>query len=160
MPFKKDHVVTFHYSVSDSDGKLIDSSYEQEPLSFLSGHGQIIPKLEETLSHMLVNAKKQITLPPADAYGEYKEKHVQTISRKELPADLDIKAGSELWLKTDKNEIPCFVRSIDEDSVTLDFNHPLAGKTLKFEVELLDVRPATDEELSHGHSHGPGGHHH
>ena len=161
MSFEKDQVVTFHYLVMNADKKVVDSSRSGEPLAFLAGRNQVLPKVEETLNSMLFNTQKTITLTPKDAYGEYDEAHIQQASRSNFPEDTQLEVGMEFWADMEGGgHMPFVIKALEGDQVTIDFNHPLAGETLIFDLELIGVREATAEELSHGHVHGAGGHHH
>ena len=161
MSFQKDQVVSFHYTVKNQDGIVVESSRGESPLAFISGQGQILPKLEEALSEMEINESRQVTLPPEDAYGEFRPDAVQVTNRSNFPSDTELQPGMQFWAGTDDgHQMPFTVKEVGEEKVTIDFNHPLAGQTLTFDIELIEVRPATPEELAHGHVHGPGGHHH
>jgi len=161
MPIGQDQIVSINYVLKNEDGNILDSTTNGEPFAFLSGHEQILPKLEEAISTMLIGAKKEITLQPAEAYGEYREESVQKANRSDFPEDAELQEGVQFYATSpDGQNIPFTIRSIEDDTVTIDFNHPLAGETLTFEVELLDVREATPEEISHGHAHAAGGHEH
>ena len=161
MSFEKNQVVTFHYSVTNENKEVVDSSFSAEPLAFLAGQNQVLPKVEETLNGMLLNTKKTVTLSPQEAYGEYNEEHIQQASRGNFPADTKLEIGMQFMADMeDGGHMPFIIKAIEGDQVTIDFNHPLAGQTLTFDLELIEVRDATEEELSHGHVHGPGGHHH
>jgi FKBP-type peptidyl-prolyl cis-trans isomerase SlyD len=121
----------------------------------------VLPKLEEAVSIMMIGTKKQLKLEAADGYGNYNEDAVQIVGKENFPEDFVLEAGMEYMASNpDGVKMPFIIRSVEEKTVTIDFNHPLAGKSLNFDLELLDVRDATAEELSHGHIHGPGGHHH
>ncbi|MFA6597591.1 MAG: peptidylprolyl isomerase [Ignavibacteriaceae bacterium] len=158
---KPNQVVTINYTLKDSEGEIIDSTSEGNSFSFLSGTEQILPKLEEALGGMLIGSKKIVALAAADAYGEYFDDAVQVLQRSEFPKDMEIKEGMELVTSApDGSQMPFVITKITDEQVTVDFNHPLAGEDLSFDVELLDLRDATAEELSHGHAHGAHGHHH
>ena len=161
MPFEPNKVVTMNYDLKDAEGTIIDSSRERGSLSFLSCANQVLPKLEEAMSTMLIGTKKNIRLDAVDAYGEYNKEALQVVDKSAFPKDAVIEEGIG-YISTAENgqQTPFKISKIDGDEITLDFNHPLAGVNLEFEVELLDVRNATDEEKSHGHVHGPNGHHH
>jgi FKBP-type peptidyl-prolyl cis-trans isomerase SlyD len=152
-------IISFHYTLTDPSGKTIDSSVGQDPLTYLEGKGQIIPGLENNLQKMKVSDKKRVTVPSAEAYGPREERYVVKVPRGKLPAK-DIKVGDQFQVSADPSGRPLTVITITESEVTLDANHPLAGIDLTFDVEIIDVREATAEELAHGHSHGPGGHGH
>ena len=161
MPIDANKVVTINFTLKDNEGNLIESTDNKEPFSYLSGNSQILPKLEEVVNQMIIGTKKDIKIPPADGYGEYNEAAIQQINKKEFPNDMKLEEGMQLIANSpDGKRMPFIINKVGESEVTVDFNHPLAGKNLEFNVELLDVREATPEELSHGHVHGPGGAHH
>ena len=161
MPLKPDQVVTIAYNLTDESGALLDSATRENPFAFISGGEQILPKLEEKIGTMLIGGKNLITLQPAEGYGEYQEAAIQSVHRKEFPEGTDLKEGMSFVANSpDGHQMPFVVREITEEDIKIDFNHPLAGKTLTFDLELLDIRDATQEEKSHGHVHGAGGHHH
>ena len=161
MSILTNKVISFNYTLKDDEGTILDSSANKEPLTFLSGSQQIIPKLEEALSGMIIGSKKNIKIAAADAYGEYSEDAIQKIKMDQFPKEANIEVGMTYIANSpDGKQMPFLVSEINEQDVTVDFNHPLAGKDLEFDVELLDVRDATPEEIQHGHVHGPGGHHH
>jgi len=161
MSILTNKVISFNYTLKDDEGTILDSSANKEPLTFLSGSQQIIPKLEEVLSGMIIGSKKNIKIAAADAYGEYSEDAIQKIKMDQFPKEANIEVGMTYIANSlDGKQMPFLVSEINEQDVTVDFNHPLAGKDLEFDVELLDVRDATPEEIQHGHVHGPGGHHH
>jgi len=158
---KANQVVTINYILTDSEGEIIDATSEGKSFSFLSGGGQILPKLEEAIGGMLIGSKKIVPLTAEDAYGEYADDAVQVLPRSEFPKEIDIKEGMEFVTNApDGSQMPFVVSKITDEHITVDFNHPLAGEALTFDVELLDVRDATAEELSHGHAHGTHGHQH
>jgi FKBP-type peptidyl-prolyl cis-trans isomerase SlyD len=161
MSVKSNQVVSINFTVKDVEGNVLDSTGGDQPFLFLSGHSQILPKLEENIDQMLIGSKKEVTLSPDEAYGDYDDKAVQVVQRSEFPENTKLEEGMDFMAQTPEgNKIPFVIKDIKGDEVTIDFNHPLAGQTLKFEVELLDKREATQEELSHGHAHGGDGHHH
>jgi FKBP-type peptidyl-prolyl cis-trans isomerase SlyD len=161
MGIESNKVVTINFTLKDSEGNLIESTENMEPFSYISGNNQILPKLEDAVNQMLIGAKKDVLINASDGYGEYSEAAVQQIDKKEFPEDIKLVEGMQLIANSpDGKKMPFIINKIEENEVTVDFNHPLAGKNLEFNVELLDVRDATPEELTHGHVHGPGGHHH
>jgi FKBP-type peptidyl-prolyl cis-trans isomerase SlyD len=155
-----DVVVTIDYTLT-VDGEVLDSSEEEGPLEYLQGHQNIIPGLERELAGTKVGENKKVTVPPEDGYGETDEKAIVDVPRDEFPEDMPLEVGIELEV-TDKEEhiILATIVEVGKDIVKLDTNHPLAGKTLHFEVSVLALRTATEEELAHGHVHIQGGHHH
>lgn len=151
-------VITFNYTLKDNKGEVLDQSSEG-PMSFLTGVGQIIPRLEQELLGMLIGQKKTVSLVATDAYGMPDPKMVMDVPKQEL-AHLQVQVGTPLELNL--GDMVKFVRvtKITDETITLDGNHPLAGQDLVFDVEIINQRAATQEELAHGHVHGPGGHHH
>lgn len=160
MSITQDQVVSIHYVLKDDDGTVIDRSGAGEPLAYLHGHGNLIPGLERELTGKNTGDRLQVRISPADAYGEYDEALVQQVPRRELKGIANIKVGMRLQAQTSEGARAVTVTGVSGDMVTLDGNHPLAGKSLNFEVEIAGMRAATEEELSHGHVHGAGGHHH
>ncbi|HRI47561.1 MAG TPA: peptidylprolyl isomerase [Ignavibacteriaceae bacterium] len=161
MPLQPNQVVSILFTLKDADGEIIDSTSDGRPFAFLSGNEQILPNLESEIGTMLIGSKKTVVLEPKDAYGEYQEEAVQILNRAEFPENAVIEEGQSYFTKSPEGEqIPFMITQIKGDEVTIDFNHPLAGETLSFDVELVNIRPATQEELDHGHAHGEGGHHH
>lgn len=154
----KQRVLSFNYTLKDKNGQVLDAS-NQGPLSFLEGSGQIIPALEAQLSGMLIGQKKNVKLAAKDAYGEQDPKMKMDVPKEEL-SHLQIELGSFLQLELQDQTKVVRVAEITEKHVTLDGNHPLAGQDLEFDIEMVDSRDATPEEIAHGHAHGPGGHHH
>jgi FKBP-type peptidyl-prolyl cis-trans isomerase SlyD len=160
MSISQDQVVSIHYTLRDDAGYIIDRSAEGEPLAYLHGHGQLIPGLERELTGRNPGDRLQVKIAPADAYGEYDRELVQRVPRRALKGIGDVRVGMRLQAQMSEGPRAVTVTQLSGDMVTLDGNHPLAGKNLHFEVEVAEVRPATEEELAHGHVHGPGGHHH
>lgn len=160
MPITQDDVVTIHYTLRDDANEVIDSSAGGEPLAYLHGHGNIIPGLERELTGKSVGDHLEVSVPAADGYGEYDRALVQKVPRRALKGIAHLKIGMRLQAETEHGQRPVTVTRIAGDMVTLDGNHPLAGRKLRFDVEITAVRAATAEELAHGHVHGDGGHHH
>jgi len=160
MSITQDQVVSIHYVLRDDAGEIIDRSAEGEPLSYLHGHGQLIPGLERELTGRTAGDRLQVKIPPAEGYGEYDRELVQRVPRRALKGIGEVRVGMRLQAQTPQGPRVVTVTQAGGYLVTLDGNHPLAGKTLHFEVEIAAVRAATEEELAHGHVHGPGGHHH
>ena len=159
MTITQDSAVTIHYTLKDEEGELIDSSVSAEPLVYLHGHGNLVPGLERELEGKKAGDTLNVTVAPADGYGEYDKALVQQVPRRALEGIPNVRPGMKLQAQTAEGPRTVVVTNIISDMVTLDANHPLAGKLLNFEIQVVDVRPATEEELSHGHVHGPGGHH-
>jgi FKBP-type peptidyl-prolyl cis-trans isomerase SlyD len=161
MPLKTNQVITINFILKDTNGNIIEATSRERPFSFISGGNQILPKLEENIGEMLIGSKRTVTLSPVDAYGVYDDSALEEVSRSEFPEDTDIQEGMTFVADSpDGQQLPFVIKSIKEENITLDFNHPLAGQTLTFDLELLSLRDATIEELGHGHVHGAGGHHH
>ena len=161
MQISEQKVVTMNYEVVDDQGQLVDRSEDDGPLAYIHGSGQLIPGLETALEGRGTGDKVAVDVPPAQGYGERDEEGVQTVSRDQFDDSVEIKVGMQFEAQDDDDGHQVVtVVAVDGEHITLDTNHPLAGKSLHFEVEILDVRDASAEELEHGHVHGPGGHHH
>ena len=152
-------VISFYYTLTDKDQKVLDASTPDRPLIFLTESGQIISGLETILVEMGPQDKKKVTVPCKEAYGVYNSSLVYKIHRSKLPT-AEVKVGDVFEAGNGQNNYPVTVISIDHDDITLDGNHPLAGQDLTFEVEIVQKRLATVEEVAHGHVHGTGGCHH
>jgi len=160
VQIEKNRVVTLNYTLRDEQGTVIDSSSGRAPLAYLHGKGNIIPGLEEALVGKAAGDRLDVTVAPERAYGLRDERLVQIVPRDRFSGVERLATG--LQVRADGPQGPRLVTvvRIDRDFVTVDGNHPLAGRTLHFSVEVTDVRKATHEEVTHGHVHGPGGHHH
>ena len=156
----KRRVFAIQYTLKSTAGELIDASEKDQPLTFLEGAGQIIPALEAEIKDLTEGQKKNVKLQASEAYGMPEEKMKMDVPRKELSHIPDLNVGS--YLKLDLGEQTKVVRvtQITDEAVTLDGNHPLAGQALEFDIEMILVREATNEELAHGHAHGLHGHSH
>lgn len=151
------NIVTFHYTLRDPSGRVIDTSAGGEPITYLEGGGQIIEGLDAQLRGVAAGTKTRVQVPAARAYGEHDASQVQQVSRTQLPVDGELKVGDQFQTGADRYAPIVTVTAIDGDAVTLDANHALAGVDLTFDVEIVMVRAATAEELRHGHAHGPDG---
>jgi FKBP-type peptidyl-prolyl cis-trans isomerase SlyD len=160
MSISQDQVVSIHYTLRDDAGEVIDRSAEGEPLLYLHGHGNLIPGLERELTGRKTGDRLQVKIAPSDGYGDYDQGLVQRVPRRALKGIADVRVGMRLQAHTAQGPRAVTVTQVSGDLVTLDGNHPLAGKNLNFEVEVAAVRAATEEELAHGHVHGAGSHHH
>jgi FKBP-type peptidyl-prolyl cis-trans isomerase SlyD len=164
MKIKPQHVVSLTYDLYvDQDGSevLEESATEEQPLTFLFGAGQMLPKFEEHLSELSTGDSYEFRLSAVDAYGEYDEEAVANLPLEMFNGTDVPEIGSVLPLQDNNgNRFQGQVVSVAEDSVIVDLNHPMAGQELHFKGNILNVRPATPEELSHGHAHGADGHHH
>lgn len=152
-------VVSFHYILRNEGGEVIDSSGREQPIAFLEGSGAIIDGLEKALRSFPSGKSRRVSLAPEQAYGTRDDAQVQVVDRKALPV-AELKVGDMFQAGEDRHAPVVRVVAIEGDKVTLDANHPLAGQRLHFEVEVVEKRAATPEEIAHGHVHGPGGHHH
>ncbi|MCI0398614.1 MAG: peptidylprolyl isomerase [Chloroflexi bacterium] len=153
-----DDVVSLAYSLRLDDGQEVDSSDGDDPLEFIQGYGQIIPGLEEALYGMAVGEEKQVVVEPEDGYGHYDVDDFSVVPRDAFPPELTLAPGMGLSVQdSESGEVfQAYVAELHSDSVVLDFNHPLAGETLHFQVKIVGLRAATDEELEHGHVHDNG----
>lgn len=152
-------VVSMEYTLHVDDEE-IDSSKGQDPLQFLVGHGNIISGLEREMIGMKVGDSKDVIVPPAEGYGEFDENAFMDVPRNAFPNDIPVQEGTELTVRDDSGQ-PRYARIdvVDGDTVTLNFNHPLAGDELHFNVKVVSLREPTEEELEHGHVHQAGHNH-
>ena len=151
--------VTYTGTYPDT-GEVFDSNVDSQPLPFLVGHGNMIEGFEQELLGAAEGETRSFTLTPERAYGFRDETAVQEIPRGQFPADIELNPGDVMAAQSDQGPIQFTIASIDGDTVSVDFNHLMAGKTLHFEVQVNSIRDPSPEELAHGHVHGPGGHHH
>lgn len=150
-------VVSFHYTLKDEKGVEIESSRDGEPLTYIHGHSQIVVGLEKVLNGKKVGEHVATSVAPAEGYGERDEALIIKVPRDHFEAEAPLKIGTVLELEDEnENVILAAVTELGKDNVTLDANHPMAGKTLNFAVEILEIRKATAEELAHGHAHKGG----
>lgn len=160
MEIAADRVVLIHYTLKGDDGAVIDSSDGGEPLAYIQGHGNLVVGLEKALEGKQEGATIAVSVPPAEGYGRYDAALVQRVPKRSMQGSGEIKKGMQFQARTDDGIRVFTVTAVVGDMVTLDGNHPLADKTLNFDVKVVTVREATAEELEHGHVHGAGGHHH
>ena len=153
-------VASFHYTLSNEQGEQIESSRERQPMSYLHGASNIIPGLEKSLAGKAAGDQFQETIPPAEAYGERSSGRVQRIPAKHFRDTKQLQPGRLVSIQTRRGPVQATVVKVGRFNVDVDTNHPLAGQTLTFDVEVMTVRDATAEEISHGHAHEPGGHQH
>ena len=162
MQISSQKVVTFHYTLTNDDDEVLDSSDGGDPLAYIHGTGNLISGLEQHLEGKEAGDQFAASIAPAQAYGERDEELVQTLSMENFAGIEDLRVGQQLEASggdDDESRI-ITVAAIEGDRVTVDGNHPLAGQTLHFDVDVVSVREAAAAELDHGHVHGPGGHHH
>lgn len=161
MTIDQHKVVTIHYKVVDADsGELIDSSENGQPMTYLHGAQNIVPGLEKALEGKSVGDEVAVTVKPADAYGERSEEGIQQVPIEVFEDMEKIEPGMIVMVETEDGPLNLVVTEVDETTVTVDANHPMAGKSLTFSVKIKEVRDASEEEVAHGHVHGPEGHHH
>lgn len=156
MQIAKHKVASIHYTLTDNDGKVLDTSEGREPLFYIQGIGNLIPGMEEGLEGKRQGDKVNLKVSPEKGYGAKSDEFVQRIPRSAF-GDQKIEKGMQF--QTDNGNVVT-VTNVGLSEITVDGNHPLAGVELNFAVEVLSIREATEEELQHGHVHGPGGHHH
>lgn len=161
MQIKKNVVGSIEYELTDDAGEVIDTSMGRAPLSYLHGAGNIIPGLEAELEGRSSGDAFQVRIAPEDAYGQRDERMVQDVPRSQFPDGAEVQPGMQFQAQAPGGAIQIVtVVGVEDETVKLDGNHPLAGVSLNFDVKVVEVREATEEELEHGHVHGPGGHAH
>jgi FKBP-type peptidyl-prolyl cis-trans isomerase SlyD len=159
MQISDQKAVTIHYTLKNEAGEALDSSRGRDPLNYLQGAGNIVPGLEKALAGKSTGDTVRVTLAPEEAYGQRDEKEIRNVPLRKISADGKLGPGARCRIQTSEGFQLGIVTALRGDYATVDLNHPLAGMRLDFEVEVLAVRDATSEELTHGHVHGPGGHH-
>lgn len=160
MKIAEQKVVSIHYTLTDESGTVLDSSSGGDPLAYLHGFGNIVPGLENALSGKAQGEKMKVTVAPEDGYGARDDRLVQEVPKSAFQGVPDVAPGMQFQAQGPQGARLVVVTAVAGDTVTVDANHPLAGQTLHFDVEVAEVRDATEEELEHGHVHGAGGHHH
>lgn len=157
---KEGTVVSLAYRLTNNEGEELDRADKGEPFSYLHGAGQIVPGLEDALTGLLVGSKKKVVVSPEDGYGVVEPNLRTTATRNQFPPDAELSVGMRFAADVGGDQPIVFtIVSLQGEEIGLDGNHPLAGETLNFDVEVLGIREATAEERSHGHAHGPDGHH-
>lgn len=157
MQIAKDKVVEIDYTLTGDNGQVLDSSQGREPLAYLHGAGNIIPGLESALEGKNPGDQLNVQVPPDQAYGNRDERMVQAVPRNSFQGIQQIEPGMQFQANTPGGPRVITVVGVEGDQVTVDANHPLAGQTLNFDVKVVGIRDATDEERTHGHAHGAGG---
>lgn len=160
MIIENNKVVSIDYKLCGDDGQVIDSSEGREPLAYLHGCGNIVSGLEEVLTGKAVGEAVKVSIPPEKGYGVRDEAKLVEVPKEKLQNPAQIEPGMQFQAETPEGPQVFTVAKVGDTSVTLDANHPLAGATLNFDVTVREVRDATEEEKTHGHVHGPGGHQH
>lgn len=153
-------VVTFHYTLRNEAGEELESSRGSDPSAYLAGGNNIIAGLESAMTGKAAGDVFTATVAPEDAYGTHNPDQIQRVPVKHLVFKGKLRPGTVVQLNTSDGRRPVTVSKVGRHSADIDTNHPLAGQTLTFDIEVTEVRAASAEEISHGHAHGPGGHHH
>ena len=154
-------VVRFHYTLRNSENEQLDTSAEAGPLAYLHGAKNIVPGLERHMAGHQTGDRFVAVIAPNEGYGDYQQPGPQPVDRAAFPEDADLRVGVSFTVEAGNGEVfNVWVTAVEEDKVYVDANHPLAGVTLHFDVEIVEIRDASPEEIAHGHPHGPGGHHH
>ena len=160
MTIADNKAVSFHYTLKNSEDEQLESSREGDAMSYLHGSNNIIPGLEKAMSGRKEGDEFSVTVEPEEAYGAYSEANIQRIPLKRLGKITKPEVGQVLGLQTNQGPVQVTVVKVGKFNIDVDANHPLAGQALTFDVEIVSVREATEEERGHGHAHGPGGHDH
>jgi FKBP-type peptidyl-prolyl cis-trans isomerase SlyD len=160
MLIERDRVVLIHYTLKNDGGEVLESSRGASPIAYLHGYGNLVPGLEKALAGKRSGDSLTVVVAPEDGYGMRNPGLVQVVAKKSLKLDVEPEVGMQLRTRGPRGVQLLTVTQVGRDTMTLDGNHPMAGKTLFFDVEVAEVRKATREELAHGHVHGEGGHHH
>lgn len=160
MTIEEKKIVSFHYTLKNSEGEQLESSREGEAMSYLHGSNNIIPGLEKAMQGRQAGDEFSVTVQPEEAYGTRTEANIQRVPLKRLGKMPRPAVGQVLGLQTQQGPVQVTVVKVGKFNIDVDANHPLSGQALTFDVEIVSVRDATEEETSHGHAHGPGGHDH
>lgn len=160
MHVEKNRVVSLHYTLKDDDGVVIESSSGRPPMSYLHGKNNIVPGLEQALAGKQTGDRVEVSVPPEQGYGRRDDRLVQIVPRTKFAEVGELQPGMQMRASGPQGARVVTIVRVERDFVTVDANHPLAGRTLHFSVEIAEVRKATHEEISHGHVHGPSGHTH
>lgn len=160
MIISENSVVSFDYTLRNDAGDILDTSDGGQPLVYLHGHNNIVPGLEKAMDGKKVGEHFSVTVSPEEGYGESREELKQDVPRSAFEGIDPLEPGMRFQAESDIGPMTVTVTAVSEETVSVDGNHPLAGETLNFVVEITDIRSATDEELEHGHAHGDGGHQH
>lgn len=153
MQAKQDSVVSIHYVLRDTEGEIIDQSSDQQPLAYLHGHGNIVPGLEKAIEGHGEGEQVKTTIDPEEGYGPYREELVQKVGRDAFQGVDELAPGMSFRAESDAGPMVVTVKEVEDEEVTVDGNHVLAGQTLDFTVDIAEVRDASSEELEHGHVH-------
>ena len=160
MKIENNTVVRFHYTVAEAGDAEVENSREGDPIAILIGHKNIIPGVENALIGHEAGDNFEVTVSPEEGYGLRRDGMTQRLSKKVFPKNAPLQRGAQIMLKTDHGPRMVTVQKVGMTVVDVDLNHPLAGKTLSFAIEVIEVREGNAEEIAHGHVHGDGGHAH
>jgi FKBP-type peptidyl-prolyl cis-trans isomerase SlyD len=160
MKIENNTVVRFHYTVAEAGDAEVENSRAGDPIAILIGHKNIIPGVESALIGHEAGDRFEVTVAPEEGYGVRRDGMIQRLSKKVFPKNVPLQPGAQIVLKTDHGPRMVTVQKVGMTVVDVDLNHPLAGKTLNFDIEVIDVREGNNEEIAHGHVHGDGGHAH
>ena len=160
MLIEKNKVVLMHYTLTDNKGEVIGSTEGDVPLAYIQGKGNIIPNLEVEMEGKKAKDKFKVNLSAEKAYGKQNPELIHVVDKSVFQGDEEITIGLKVNVQTSNGDSIAIVTAFDDKTITLDLNHPLADKDLIFDVEVVEVRDATETEIEHGHVHGSGGHHH
>jgi len=161
MKISKDCVVSIDFTLKSAEGEILDTSDGDQPLLYLQGHEHLVPGLERRLEGLEPGEELQAVIPPEEGYGIRDEEDFQVVKKSAFPEDAEVKMGMNFHAQDDAGNLNMItVVKIEGEDITLDYNHPLAGKDLHFDISIREVRKATQEELDHGHVHTPGHDHH
>ncbi len=160
MQVEEKKVVSIHYKLTDDDGKVLDSSENDQPLVFIYGIGMLIPGLEKALEGKVTGDKLKVSVNPEEAYGDRDEGLTQMVPKSQFDEEENLQVGMQFQVETEQGVLVVTVIEVTDTEVKIDGNHPLAGMKLHFDVSVGEIREATAEEIDHGHVHGAGGHDH
>lgn len=159
MKVARDMVVTLHYILTDDNNDTLESTEDSEPFGYLHGHGNVIPGFENGLEGAEIGQKLHLTIYPAQGYGPRNAEAIVHVPRDQFDPEIGIDVGMQVQAEGENGPIVFTIKAITDSEVTLDGNHPLAGEVLHYDIEIIDIRPASDEELAHGHAHTGHQHH-
>jgi FKBP-type peptidyl-prolyl cis-trans isomerase SlyD len=160
MQVQNNSVVSIHYTLTDAQGAVLDSSIDHTPLAYIQGMGHIVPGLEKAMDGKKAGDKFKVSVPAEEGYGVRDEELIDRVPKEAFEGVPQVEPGMEFYADGPNGPVMITVKALDGDFVLVDGNHPLAGKELHFDIEVTEVREATAEESEHGHVHGEGGHHH
>lgn len=160
MIIEKNTVVSLDYTLTNTNGDVLDTSKGRNPLTYLHGVGALIPGLENQIKGLQKGDAKVVNVEAEEAYGQYNDELLHVVPKSGFQGEEEMQVGMQVELDSEQGPMLAVISKIEDDQVTLDLNHPLAGQALNFDIQIVDVRTATADEIAHGHVHGPDGHHH